>query len=240
MGKKTEELKREKNRKKKIIYLVVGVVILALIIWIISLNTGSNLNYELKTEDGKKLYVIDETSYYESEEETDLVKIDVKGYGIIIAELYPDIAPITVANYKKLVKEKYYDGLIFHRVIKGFMIQTGDPTGTGTGGSEETIKGEFKNNGVENALSHKRGVLSMARRGGNPDTEETMNSASSQFFIVQTDYPSLDGNYAAFGKVLNGLDVVDSVNNVQTDSETDKPINDQVIQSIRFVKVYGE
>ena len=240
MGKKTEELKREKNRKKKIIYLVVGVVILALIIWIISLNTGSNLNYELKTEDGKKLYVIDETSYYESEEETDLVKIDVKGYGIIVAELYPDIAPITVANYKKLVKEKYYDGLIFHRVIKDFMIQTGDPTGTGTGGSEETIKGEFKNNGVENALSHKRGVLSMARRGGNPDTEETMNSASSQFFIVQTDYPSLDGNYAAFGKVLNGLDVVDSVNNVQTDSETDKPINDQVIQSIRFVKVYGE
>jgi peptidyl-prolyl cis-trans isomerase B (cyclophilin B) len=117
------------------------------------------------------------------------------------------------------------------------MIQTGDPTGTGSGCSEEMIKGEFSNNGVDNDLSHKRGVLSMARRGGNPDTEETMNSASSQFFIVQKDSEYLDGNYAGFGYVINGIELADKIVSVATNSN-DKPIKDIKLNSIRFVKIY--
>ena len=237
MSKKTVELKKEKAKKKKILYGIIGILALAFIVWVIVLNSSNSLNYTTKMEDGNKIFVIDESSYVESEEETDLIKIDVKKYGIIIAELYPDIAPITVKNFKKLIGEKFYDGLIFHRVINNFMIQTGDPTGTGTGGSVDRIKGEFANNGVENTLSHKRGVLSMAREGTNPETEQTLNSASSQFFIVQADYESLDGNYAAFGKVLHGLDVVDKIATVQT-NENDKPLVDQVMNSIRFVNVY--
>jgi len=162
-----------------------------------------------------------------------IVEIDVKDYGKIVIELYPDIAPKSVANFKKLVSQNYYDGMIFHRVINEFMIQTGDPTGTGMGGSEETIKGEFELNGFKNRLSHTRGVVSMARRGANPDTEETMNSASSQFFIVQADSTYLDGKYAAFGKVISGMDIVDKIAVVDTDSE-DKPLKDIVINTIRF------
>ncbi len=162
-----------------------------------------------------------------------IVEIDVKDYGKIVIELYPDIAPKSVANFKKLVSQNYYDGMIFHRVINEFMIQTGDPTGTGMGGSEETIKGEFELNGFKNRLSHTRGVVSMARRGANPDTEETMNSASSQFFIVQADSTYLDGKYAAFGKVTSGMDIVDKIAVVDTDSE-DKPLKDIVINTIRF------
>lgn len=197
------------------------------------------LNYKVEESDNKKIYIIEDKKYIESEEETNLIKIDVKDKGIIIAELYPDIAAITVENFKELVKDKFYDGLIFHRVIKDFMIQTGDPLGNGTGGSENTIKGEFSLNGVENNLSHTRGVLSMARRGSSPDTEETMNSASSQFFIVHKDSTYLDGNYAAFGKVINGMDVVDSLAMSKTD-ENDKPLNDKVITSIRFVSLLEE
>lgn len=164
------------------------------------------LNYETEEKDGKTVYKM-ENKYVESDKETNLIKIDVKDKGIIIAELYPDVAPITVENFKKLISEKFYDGLTFHRIIKDFMVQTGDPLGTGIGGSEETIKGEFSENGVENNLSHVRGVLSMARRGSEPETEETMNSASSQFFIVQKDSTYLDGKYAAFGKVIEGMEV---------------------------------
>ena len=145
----------------------------------------------------------------------------------------------TVENFKKLVNDKFYDGLIFHRIIKDFMIQTGDPLGTGIGGSDENIKGEFSENGIENNLSHTRGVLSMARRGGNPETEETMNSASSQFFIVHKDSIFLNGKYAAFGKVINGMSVVDDLAISQTD-ENDKPLSDKVITSIRFVSLLGE
>lgn len=119
------------------------------------------------------------------------------------------------------------------------MIQTGDPLGTGIGGSDENIKGEFSENGIENNLSHTRGVLSMARRGGNPETEETMNSASSQFFIVHKDSTYLDGKYAAFGKVINGMSVVDDLAISQTD-ENDKPLSDKVIISIRFVSLLEE
>ena len=197
----------------------------------------NQLNYKTSEENNTTIYEIEGSKYIESNETTNLVKIDVNDYGIMIAELYPEIAPITVANYQKLVSEKYYDGLIFHRVIKDFMIQTGDPTGTGSGGSNETIKGEFAINGITNDLSHTRGVLSMARKGGKVETEETVNSASSQFFIVHQDSQHLDGNYAAFGKVINGLDVLDKVANVNTDSN-DKPIHTQKVNSIRFVKEY--
>lgn len=130
--------------------------------------------------------------------------IDVKDYGKITVELKPEIAPITVENFKKLVSEKFYDGLTFHRIMEGFMIQGGDPLGNGTGGSSETIKGEFSQNGFENNLSHTRGVISMAR-SNNPD------SASSQFFIVHEDSTFLDGQYAAFGVVTDGMDVVDKI-----------------------------
>ena len=119
------------------------------------------------------------------------------------------------------------------------MIQTGDPTGTGMGGSEKEIKGEFKINGVENNLSHVRGVLSMARRGGNPETKETMNSASSQFFIVHKDSNFLDGNYAAFGKLLNGYDILDKIATTTTD-QNDKPLDDIKMNGIRFVTLYEE
>ena len=124
--------------------------------------------------------------------------------GNIKAELYSDIAPITVANFCELAEKGFYDGLTFHRIIDGFMIQGGDPKGNGTGGSDQKIKGEFSSNGVQNDLKHERGVLSMAR-SMNP------NSASSQFFIMHADAPHLDGEYAAFGRVVDGIEVVDEI-----------------------------
>lgn len=140
-------------------------------------------------------------------EETDghaYVAIELKNYGTIVAELYPEVAPITVANFLKLVNEGFYDGLTFHRIIAGFMIQGGDPLGNGTGGSDERIKGEFAVNGWDNPLKHTRGVLSMAR-SSLPD------SASSQFFIMHADAPHLDGQYAAFGAVISGMEIVDAI-----------------------------
>lgn len=160
---------------------------------------------------------------------TNMVQIELEDGGIIKIELYPDIAPITVANFQKLVSENFYDGIIFHRVIKNFMIQCGDPTGTGYYGSNETIKGEFSSNGVQNTLSHTRGVVSMARSSASKD------SASSQFFIVHKDFPSLDGKYAAFGKVVSGMDVVDRIASAATNS-SDKPLTDIVIKTITFVE----
>ena len=142
-------------------------------------------------------------------------------------ELYPDVAPITVANFVDLANSGYYDGLIFHRVINGFMIQGGDPNGDGTGGPGFTIKGEFSANGVKNDLSHTRGVISMARKGtGN-------NTAGSQFFIVQTDSPHLDGQYAAFGRVTDeeSMKVVDEIAATSTDAN-DKPLSEWRIKSI--------
>lgn len=156
-----------------------------------------------------------------------LVEIKIADFGTITLELYEDCAPITVANFLKLVDEKFYDNLIFHRVIKNFMIQGGDPTGTGMGGSKENIKGEFKNNGINNPLKHERGTISMAR-------SMMPNSASSQFFICQVDCPHLDGAYAAFGKVIKGIEVVDKVADVKTYT-SDKPVKDVVIESIRRI-----
>ena len=173
---------------------------------------------------------------------SDVVK-KLIGMGLMISSSQAisfDDASVVVLEYnKELVKEKFYDGIIFHRVISDFMIQTGDPTGTGMGGSEKEIKGEFKINGVENNLSHVRGVLSMARRGSNPETEDTMNSASSQFFIVHKDSDFLDGNYAAFGKLLNGYDILDKIATTTTD-QNDKPLDDIKMNGIRFVTLYEE
>ncbi len=142
-------------------------------------------------------------------------------------EMYPEIAPITVANFKKLIEEKFFDGLIFHRVIRGFMIQGGDPTGTGMGGSKENIKGEFLQNGFVNNLKHTRGVLSMARA-------MDPNSASSQFFIMHQDAPHLDGGYAAFGKITEGIEVVDKIASTPTDYR-DKPLTEQKIKTIELI-----
>lgn len=151
-----------------------------------------------------------------------IITIKMKDGGIIKAELYPDIAPISCENFVKLAKQGFYNGLIFHRVIKGFMIQGGCPDGTGMGGPGYTIKGEFASNGVKNDLKHTRGVLSMAR-AMNP------NSAGSQFFIMHQDAPHLDGDYAAFGKVIEGMDVVDGIADQRTDYN-DRPMADQVIE----------
>ena len=156
---------------------------------------------------------------------TELILITMENGDEIKAELYPEAAPKTVENFLKLVDEKFYDGLIFHRVIKGFMIQGGDPTGTGMGGSKDTIVGEFRANGFQNDLAHTRGVLSMAR---------TMikDSASSQFFIMHKPAPHLDGEYAAFGKITEGLDIVDQIANVPTNFQ-DCPTTPVVIKTIR-------
>lgn len=142
----------------------------------------------------------------------------------IKAELYPDIAPITVTNFEKLINEGFYNGLIFHRVIPGFMIQGGCPDGTGMGGPKERIKGEFLANGVSNDLKHTRGVLSMARTAD-------PNSAGSQFFIMHADAPHLDGQYAAFGKVIEGMDAVDEIASTPTDYR-DRPLKEQKIKKV--------
>jgi len=153
-----------------------------------------------------------------------MVVIEMENVKKIKIELYPEIAPITVANFEKLVNQGFYNGLIFHRVIPGFMIQGGCPEGTGMGGPGWNIKGEFSSNGVKNDLKHTRGVISMAR-SMRPD------SAGSQFFIMHEDAPHLDGQYAAFGKVVEGIEVVDEIAGVETDY-ADKPLTAQVMKSV--------
>jgi len=156
---------------------------------------------------------------------THTATIEMENGGIIEVELYGNLAPITVENFVKLINDGFYNGLIFHRVIEDFMIQCGDPTGTGFGGSDETIKGEFKLNGVNNTLTHLRGVISMGRKGNSYD------SASSHFFICHADSTFLDGQYAAFGRVISGMEVVDAIATTATDA-SDKPIEDQKIKSM--------
>ena len=153
-----------------------------------------------------------------------MVIIEMADGGIIKLELDEAAAPVTTANFKKLVSEGFYDGLTFHRIIPEFMIQGGDPDGNGTGGSKETIKGEFQSNGFKNPIKHTRGVISMAR-AQNP------NSASSQFFIMHADAPHLDGMYAAFGHVVEGMDVVDKIASVKTDFR-DKPQQPVVMKKV--------
>ena len=159
-----------------------------------------------------------------------IVTIEMEDGGTIKAELYPEIAPNTVNNFISLINKGYYDGVIFHRVIPGFMIQGGDPKGTGTGGPGYSIKGEFTRNGFKNDLKHDRGVLSMAR---------TMmpNSAGSQFVIMHKNSPHLDGQYAAFGKVLEGMEVVDAIANTRR-GPNDKPLTPQVMKKVT-VETFG-
>ena len=194
---------------KKIIALIMSVLMLTL----------------LFTACGKK---DDAPVYPTTTDVTNFVLIDVKDYGKIVVELYPDVAPITVENFKNLVSESFYDGLIFHRVIEGFMIQGGGITQQYTQKECDSIKGEFASNGIANDLLHTRGVISMARTN-------VKDSASSQFFIMHQDAPHLDGDYAAFGKVVSGIEVVDKIAAVSTDYY-DMPYEDVIIESIRFVE----
>lgn len=157
-----------------------------------------------------------------------MVEITMKNGGVIRIELDEKAAPVTVANFEKLVKEGFYDGLIFHRIIPGFMIQGGDPDGTGMGGPGTHIKGEFARNGWDNPLQHTRGVISMAR-------SNDPNSAGSQFFIMHQDAPHLDGGYAAFGKVVEGMEVVDEIAAVPTGAQ-DRPLQDVVMETVRIVE----
>lgn len=195
--------------KKKYLYFVIGIVIIGLFV-----------------VDA----IVDEKSLKEIKDKQ--VIIVVKDYGTIEVALDADNAPITVRNFLKLVEEKFYDGLTFHRIIKGFMIQGGDPNGNGTGGSTNTIKGEFSANGVNNRLTHVRGTISMAR-------SDDYNSASSQFFIMHEDNAELDGKYAAFGTVTKGMDVVDKIAEsvkVEDDNGTVATKNQPVIESIRIIE----
>ena len=160
-----------------------------------------------------------------------IVTFTMKNGDVFKAELYPEIAPNTVNNFISLVSKGFYNGLIFHRVIRGFMIQGGCPDGTGMGGPGYSIKGEFSDNGVKNDLKHTRGVLSMAR-------SMMPNSAGSQFFIMHEDAPHLDGQYAAFGKVIEGMEVVNAIAETATDFR-DRPLEDQVMESVT-VETFGE
>lgn len=164
------------------------------------------------------------------ENKNPIVTIEMNDGKIMKAELYPEVAPNTVNNFVTLINSGYYNGICFHRVISGFMIQGGDPKGTGTGGPGYSIKGEFTTNGFKNDLKHTRGVLSMAR---------TMmpNSAGSQFFIMHEDAPYLDGQYASFGKIIEGLDVVDSIANCETDW-SDRPVEEKIMKKVT-VETFG-
>lgn len=202
--------------------LKVGVVLIGVSAAVIGL-VGCASNMDSKEE--KKN---DETwnQKVEAPEELPTATIKIKDYGTVIAELYPDKAPNTVNNFISLANSGFYDGLTFHRVIEGFMIQGGCPEGNGTGGPGYSIKGEFTNNGYEyNNLAHTEGVLSMAR-STNPD------SAGSQFFIMSGESPHLNGEYAAFGTVTEGLDIIKNINSVETNSN-DKPLTDVIIEEIR-------
>lgn len=184
-----------------------------------------------------------ETHVYDvSEKETVNVRIELTDGRCMDFELYPQIAPITVQNFVDLCTSGFYDGLIFHRVIKDFMIQAGDPNGNGSGGSEKKIKGEFSANGVKNDIHHTKGVISMARRGKDMYGNMNYDSASSQFFIVSgpdENVSHLDGQYAAFGKMTSGFNVLEALESVATDAN-DKPLQNIVIKTIRVIDQEAE
>ena len=197
------------------------ILLVILLVMTVFLVSGCQKN-EKYINSGK----LDGITFKEVSETTNYIKIEMASDDLILLELYPNIAPITVANFQQLVSEKFYDGVLFHRVIKDFVIQAG----INNNKEAESIEGEFASNGHANTLLHKRGVISMARVNGRP------NSASSQFFIMHQDNPSLDGDYAAFGKVIAGLKTVDKIAAVNTDSN-DKPLIDQKIKTIRFISI---
>ena len=205
---------------KKILAIILSVVLV-----IAFCSCGNNSDTEQMDSDNKQDDLTNETVPERSH-----VLITMENGDEIVVELIPEYAPKTVKNFVSLVKRGFYDGLTFHRVIEGFMIQGGDPEGTGMGGSGKNIYGEFSANGFsQNRLKHLRGVISMAR-SDHPD------SASSQFFIVHQDAPHLDGQYAAFGKVISGMEVVDEIAAVETD-ENDKPLEDVVVESIKVIEI---
>ncbi|MBQ7152918.1 MAG: peptidylprolyl isomerase [Clostridia bacterium] len=220
-------------------------VVLALLLTVCSLLLAVSCGKSSTSIDLSKCYTkkLEPVSY-----ETDYVQFEIEGGAYIVVQLYPEIAPITVANFKSLVASHFYDGLTFHRVYPGFMIQGGDPDGNGTGGASTKIKGEFALNGVDNTISHVRGVISMAR-------SKAYDSASSQFFICQADCSaSLDGSYAAFGRVIAGMETVDAivsvpckVNPVTGETRRDSkgntygtfPIDPVTITAVTFVSPAG-
>ncbi len=234
---KNNRLFFNQNKKRLIALLLVSVMALVLFT-----ACGKDESTDLSNE--PVIYNLAATdSYTVSQTATNYVKLNVsystddgqRYNGDIIVKLDPENAPITVENFQTLVGEGFYDGLIFHRVIENFMIQGGDPLGTGAGGSENEIIGEFSANGYDNTIDHKRGVISMARQGAQGEADKYYyNTASSQFFIVHVDYPYLNGNYAAFGEVVFGMGSVDGIAGVATDSY-DKPLREAKIVSAVFV-----
>ena len=226
-------------------YIIIGIIIALVIVAIVCFAIYNNrikdntntVEPTSQEENNTEQNIVSNEENEESEVNdmyssgTHHAQIVVKDYGTISLELYADIAPITVSNFAKLVNDGFYDGLTFHRIIEGFMIQGGDPLGNGTGGSDENIKGEFAMNGVQNSISHVRGTISMARA-------TSYNSASSQFFIMQEDTPSLDGLYAAFGKVTDGIEIVDKIcedTQVEDSNGTVLKENQPVIEKITMI-----
>lgn len=217
MPKKNSTAKKQ-NISPSLIAAIAAVVIAVVMIIVAAVNLigGDESSYDAESKESVSFTASYTETSYEAKEEYSYVQIEMEDGGKIVLELYPEIAPVTVANFVKLASEGFYDGLTFHRVISGFMIQGGDPQGTGLGGSDEKIFGEFSANGFDNALSHTRGVISMAR------SSVSYDSASSQFFICHADSTYLDGDYAAFGRVVSGMDVVDAIAGVPT-NDKDKP-----------------
>jgi len=213
--------------KKILIPIIVVILVILIILAVFFYKKDEHKNEN--TQNMNEIEEKEETSMYSKGKHH--AQITIKNYGVISLELDADSAPITVANFAKLVNTGFYDGLTFHRIIDGFMIQGGDPLGTGMGGSDEEIKGEFLANGVKNTISHERGVISMARA-------KSYNSASSQFFIMQKDTPYLDGSYAAFGHVTEGIEIVDKIcedTQVEDDNGTVLKENQPIIEKIIMI-----
>ena len=220
------------NKKIIISVLVVILIILAISVYFIT-KKGENSNEKQNVQEGaqteQKEENKEEKSMYSSGKHH--AQIVIKNYGTVSLELDADMAPITVENFANLVNDGFYDGLTFHRIISGFMIQGGDPEGNGLGGSNKEIKGEFSANGVKNTISHTRGVISMARA-------QSYNSASSQFFIMHEDAPYLDGSYAAFGHVTEGIEIIDKIcedTKVEDSNGTVLKENQPVIEKIVMI-----
>ncbi len=220
------------NKKIIISVLVVILIILAISVYFITkkgTNSNEKQNVQENAQADQKEVNKEEKSMYSSGKHH--AQIVIKNYGTISLELDADMAPITVENFANLVNKGFYDGLTFHRIISGFMIQGGDPEGNGLGGSDKEIKGEFSANGVKNTISHTRGVISMARA-------QSYNSASSQFFIMHKDAPYLDGSYAAFGHVTEGIEIVDKIcedTKVEDSNGTVLKENQPVIEKIVMI-----
>ncbi len=223
--KKVNQKTVSNNRTINILIIVATVLVIAIAALLaFTLNKG-NENDKKQNYETTEINMADKISELNITENP-VATLEMENGGIITIELYPKIAPNTVCNFIELANSGFYDGLIFHRCIPGFMIQGGCPEGTGMGGPGYNIKGEFTNNGFKNDLKHERGVISMARQS------RPLDSAGSQFFIMVEDYPYLDGDYASFGKVITGMDVADAIVANATDAN-DKPLEDQVIKSIR-------